>query len=664
MLFYWSLSRNQTQPNLTYTMKRLYIVIAFLAGVFVSVAQQKQIKKATEQYQNLEYINAISTYEKVVQRGYKTYDMVRHLGNAYYFNAQYPEAAKWYTEMFKMQATVEDPEYYLRYSISLKAIEDYDEANEYLEKYYKVRGAAKPNLDTYLDVIEENSVRYEVESVEGLNSELSDYGTIFYKGQLIFTSTRFVPGKSDTKPMAWNNQPYSGLYAAQVDTTNTVGEIKLFSENLDSQYNEATPVFTNDGKTVYFTRNNYLKKRGFNKDNTTLLKIYKAKLVNGEWTNIEELPFNNDEYSVAHPALSPDNKTLYFASDMPGTIGDADIWKVEIKEDGTYGKPVNLGPTVNTEGRESFPFVSDKNELYYSSTGKLGLGGLDIFVSKITEDGEYEEAVNMAKPINSPMDDFAFYIDEKAKVGYFTSNREESIGDDDIFKFYKIVTPPCENLIFGVITDIQTKEPLEGAQVSLYDENQNLIATTTSDAEGKYSFEKSNAGCDKVYRVRAEKEHYTIEEKFIRTGKESGEVQVNLALKKIAELPEVGKALNDLLDIPVLYFDFNKWDIRPDAEIEIAKVLQVMEDYPNLEIEIGSHSDSRGSDSYNLKLSDKRAKSTREWLVKNGIAPHRVTAKGYGETQLVNHCEDGVECTEEEHQLNRRSLFVITSVGK
>lgn len=644
-------------------MKKLYLIITFLAGLFVSVAQQNQIKKATEQYRNMEYINAITTYEKVAQKGYKTYDMMRHLGNAYYFNAQYPEAAKWYAEMFAMQPTAEDPEYYLRYSISLKAIEEYDKANEYLEKYYKVRGEAKPELNTYLDVIEENSVRYEVESVKGLNSELSDYGTTFYNGELIFTSTRFIAGKSD-KPMAWNNQPYSGLYAAKVDSTNTIGEIRLFSENLDSQYNEATPVFTNDGKTVYFTRNNYLTKRGFNKDNTTLLKIYKAKLVNGEWTNIEELPFNNDEYSVAHPALSPDNKTLYFASDMPGTMGDADIWKVEIKEDGTYGKPVNLGPTVNTEGRESFPFVSEKNELYFSSTGKLGLGGLDIFVSKITEDGQYEEAVNMAKPINSPMDDFAFYIDEKTKVGYFTSNREESIGDDDIFKFYKIETPPCEYLIFGVVTDIQTKKPLEGAQVSLYDENQNLIATATTDAEGKYSFEKSHAGCDKVYRVRAEKEHYTVEEKFIKTGEKSGEVQVDLALKKIAELPEVGKALNDLLDIPVLYFDFNKWEIRPDAEIEIAKVLQVMEDYPNLEIEIGSHSDSRGSDSYNLKLSDKRAKSTREWLVKNGIAPHRVTAKGYGETQLVNHCEDGVECTEEEHQLNRRSLFVITSVGK
>lgn len=644
-------------------MKKLYLIITFLAGLFVSVAQQNQIKKATEQYRNMEYINAITTYEKVAQKGYKTYDMMRHLGNAYYFNAQYPEAAKWYAEMFAMQPTAEDPEYYLRYSISLKAIEEYDKANEYLEKYYKVRGEAKPELNTYLDVIEENSVRYEVESVKGLNSELSDYGTTFYNGELIFTSTRFIAGKSD-KPMAWNNQPYSGLYAAKVDSTNTIGEIRLFSENLDSQYNEATPVFTNDGKTVYFTRNNYLTKRGFNKDNTTLLKIYKAKLVNGEWTNIEELPFNNDEYSVAHPALSPDNKTLYFASDMPGTMGDADIWKVEIKEDGTYGKPVNLGPTVNTEGRESFPFVSEKNELYFSSTGKLGLGGLDIFVSKITEDGQYEEAVNMAKPINSPMDDFAFYIDEKTKVGYFTSNREESIGDDDIFKFYKIETPPCEYLIFGVVTDIQTKKPLQGAQVSLYDENQNLIATATTDAEGKYSFEKSHTGCDKVYRVRAEKEHYTVEEKFIKTGEKSGEVQVDLALKKIAELPEVGKALNDLLDIPVLYFDFNKWEIRPDAEIEIAKVLQVMEDYPNLEIEIGSHSDSRGSDSYNLKLSDKRAKSTREWLVKNGIAPHRVTAKGYGETQLVNHCEDGVECTEEEHQLNRRSLFVITSVGK
>src|SRR5690554_3501302 len=446
--------------------KFLYIGVTLFLGLTLANAQKAHVQKADKQYENYQYIDAIETYEKVAEKGHKTVEIMERLGNAYYFNAQYTEAAKWYGELFDLQETAQDPEYYHRYSLSLKSIEDYAKANEYLDKYYQARGEAKPEVKTYLDIIEENSGRYEIENAGELNSELSDYGTTIYRGELIFASTRKV-SKAKSRSMDWNNQPYSALYASKVDQDGNIKEAEMFSDKLDSKFNEATPVFTNDGRTVYFTRNNYLKKRKYNDDKTTLLKIYRATLKDGNWTDVTELPFNSNNYSVAHPALSPDNKTLYFTSDMPGGMGDADIWKVTIYGDGTFGTPVNLGPTVNTEGRESFPFISSDNELYYASNGKLGLGGLDIFMSEITDDGKYEEAINVGKPVNGPMDDFAFYIDTRSRTGFFTSNREGGKGDDDIYRFIENRRLICEQLIVGIVTDINTGEPLPEAEVSL-----------------------------------------------------------------------------------------------------------------------------------------------------------------------------------------------------
>src|SRR5690554_147814 len=641
--------------------KIIYIGSLLLAGLITANAQTTQTKRANELYDNYKYIDAIKTYEKVVSKGYKNPEILQSLANAYYFNAQYTEAAKWYQELFDLQPEASQPEYYLRYSLSLKSIEKYDKANKYLEKYYQARGEARPEIKNYLQIIKENSGRYEIKNAQAINSKLSDYGATVHKGKLIFTSTRQEGTFSRTNK--WNNQPHSVLYAAAIDIEGNPINPAPFSDKLNSKFDEATPVFTTDGNTVYFTRTNYLKKRGYNQEKTTFLKIYSATLKDDQWSDITELPFNSDDFNTAHPALSPDNSTLYFTSDRPGGFGDADIWKVAINKDETFGQPINLGPTVNTEGRESFPFVSSENVLYYASNGKLGLGGLDVFMSKITEQNTYEEAINVGEPINSSVDDFGFYI-SKFRHGFFTSNREGGIGDDDIYTFVEIRKPICEQLIAGVIMDLKTKELLAEAKVNLYDENQSVIAQTTSDTEGKYHFEKSIVLCDKPYRIRAQKENYSVEEEFVRTPNESGETVVNLFLRKTKEEPLVGQTLNEILDIPVIYFDLDKWNIRPDAEVEIAKVLQVMEDYPQMKIEIGSHTDSRASHVYNEKLSDRRANSTRDWLIKKGISPDRLAAKGYGETQLINKCADGVECTEEEHQLNRRSIFMITSMGK
>lgn len=645
--------------------KKLYIGVVLFFGLTFSHAQKTQVKKADKQYGNYQYIDAIETYEKVADKGYKTVEMMERLGNAYYFNAQYTEAAKWYGELFDLASTAQDPEYYHRYSLSLKSIGDYDKANEYLEKYYHVRGEAKPEVKTYLEVIEENSGRYEIENAGELNSALSDYGTTIYRGELIFASTRKVD-KSKSRSMDWNHQPYSALYSSKVTQDGTLEEAEMFSDKLDSKFNEATPVFTKDGRTVYFTRNNYLKKRGYNDDKTTLLKIYRATLKDGNWTDVTELPFTSNDYSVAHPALSPDNNTLYFASDMPGSMGDADIWKVAIYGDGTFGTPVNLGPTVNTEGRESFPFVSSANELYYASNGKLGLGGLDIFMSAITDEGKYEEAVNVGKPVNGSMDDFAFYMDSRSRTGFFTSNRAGGKGDDDIYKFTETRKLICEQLIVGLVTDIDTGEPLPQAEVSLFDDKGELIAGTVADHNGAYSFDKEYVACSTSYRIRAEKSGYSAEEKFIKTPRESGSSQVDIALKTSHYVPKVGDNLadSDKLNIPIIYFDLDKSDIRSDAAAELAKVLQIMKEYPQMQVDIRSHTDSRASHGYNERLSDRRAKSTRLWLIRQGIEAYRLTARGYGENQLLNECEDGVPCTEEQHQLNRRSEFIIMHVGE
>src|SRR5690606_17895717 len=402
--------------------------------------------------------------------------------------------------------------------------------------------------------------------------------------------------------------------------------------DINTEYNESTATFSKDGKTVYFTRNNFLDgKKGLDKSNkfkTLRLTLYKAtKTGDYNWTNVVELPFNNKGYSVAHPALSPDGKKLYFSSDMPGTIGMSDLWYVDILGNDSYGTPVNLGPDINTAGKESFPYISDKNNLYFSSDGRSGLGGYDVFVTSLDEAGKPGDITNLGAPSNSAQDDFGFIINEDDRIGYVSSNRGGDRGsiDDDIY----LVKEICSITIQGKVFDEETKDPLSGAQVSLLDENNLLVSQTTAKNDGTYSFV---GDCGTQYTVRGTKEGYNPYEKMIETPLLSGIIEVPLPLKRIGPCPP-----NDLgcrLNLQPIYFDFDKSNIRPDAEIELAKILPAMREYPELIIHIESHADSRGNDSYNESLSERRAQSTFKWLVGKGIDKNRLTAKGYGETQL------------------------------
>ncbi|MES2544281.1 MAG: OmpA family protein [Bacteroidota bacterium] len=640
-------------------------ILSFLA--LNTNAQNSQLEKADKKYSRYAYIDAIKTYEVVANKGYKSVDMFQKLGNAFYFNAELEKAAKWYAALFAMTTDFE-PEYYYRYSQALKSIGEYAKADQMLITFNlksetDTRGTLYNTQKNYLEEIKANSGRYTI-SDAGINSKYSDYGSAFFAQKLIFTSSRDTGGFFKRKDK-WTNQSFTNMYAADINNDFTLKNVKKFAKSINTKFHEATPVFTKDGKTVYFTRNNYFKgKKRKDDEKITLLKIYKATLVDKKWTDIKELPFNSDQYSVAHPALSMDEKTLYFASDMPGTIGQSDIFMVEIKGNDNYGKPQNLGPMINTEGRETFPFISAKNELFFASDGRPGLGGLDIYLSKISNNGVFRKPKNIGEPANSPKDDFSYLINTETQQGFLTSNREGGKGYDDIYKFQEGRKLDCEQSLSGIITDRETGEILAKTKITLFDSKFVKIKETISDEKGYYEFSKQEdwIECGKTYYARAEKEEYNTNEKKAIAANETGNTDLPIELDKKVKKVTIDDDLAVAFEIKNIYFDLDKSFIRPDAAFELEKILDVLTRYPTMKIDVRSHTDCRATAEYNLALSDRRASSTVDWLVKNGIEPERLTCKGYGETQLVNKCADGVECTEEEHQANRRSQFIITDL--
>ena len=642
-------------------MKNYLLLITILCSFsFNGHAQKAKLAAADKKYDNYAYIDAIKTYERVAEKGYKSVDMFQKLGNAYYFNSDYQNAAKWYAELFAMNTELA-PEYYYRYSHSLKSIGDFKKSDEMLALFNQKSGndsRGKLSKSDYLAEIKANSGRYDVEDA-GINSKYSDYGSTIYLDKVVFSSSRDT-GSLAQRKHKWTNQYFTNLYTADLGEGMTLGAVKKFDKAINTRFHESTPAFAKDGKTMFFTRNNYIDgEKGKSESKVTLVKIYQASLENGKWDNVKEVPFNSNNYSTAHPALSLDEKTLYFSSDMPGTLGQSDLYKVKINEDGSFGSPENLGNTINTEGRETFPSITDENEIYFASDGHPGLGGLDIFVSKINSDGTFGRVQNIGEKANSNKDDFAYLIDTKTRRGFFTSNRDGGQGYDDVYKFLETKRLLCEQELYGEITDLETKALLPDTKVSLFDSKFNLVTVTNSDEKGNYSF---TVECGKIYNVRAEKVEYTTKEQKVTIDDKRGKTHFPIALEKATCKVAIGDDLGKCFGIKMIYFDLDKYDIRREAAFDLEKILDVLSQNPTMKLDIRSHTDSRQTFKYNEILSEKRANATIKWLVKNGVDPSRLTGRGYGETQLVNQCADGVKCSEEEHQLNRRSEFIITGL--
>ncbi|MFT6127058.1 OmpA family protein [Candidatus Marifrigoribacter sp. Uisw_064] len=499
--------------------------------------------------------------------------------------------------------------------------------------------------------------RYEIKHLTNVNTKYSDFGVSYFgENQVVFASSRKV---RSLRNRTWreNSQPYLELYLGNIAENGEILDSELFSSEINTRYHEADVVFTSNLKTVYFTRNNYFE-RNYKKDDDGMnhLILLRAHIDEDcEWGNMEELTFNSDLYSVGHPTLSNDGKILYFVSDMPGGHGNTDIYFVHLSEDGTYGEPINAGPIVNTMSREMFPFLSESGVLYYSSDGKSGHGSLDVFKSTVSENGTvYTIPENLGSQINSPMDDFSFAINEETMTGYFSSNRGGGKGHDDIYYFKENpALVVCKQYANGLVRDKKSGALLPRAMVTLYKDGIEIEKVMTDD-NARFAF---TVECESNYKVVGTKEGYSEDsEEFITSVETELELDLTLDLKDEDIVEINGK---DFIKIDPIYFDLNKSFIRPDASIELEKVIAVMKRYPQMIVQLGSHTDSRNTHKYNEALSGRRAASSLEYIISKGIERARIFGSGHGETQLVNGCSDGVKCSKDEHQQNRRTEFVV-----
>lgn len=638
----------------------LLLTVLFFVFCLVSYAQDRLVNKANEKYRDYSFSPAIDIYKRVLEKGYTSADLLMKLGNSYYFNADYSEAAETYQQLLDEYPDAIGADYYFRYAQTLRSLGKYDRSKEVMSKFSKmtttdVRAGLYKTETEYLAEIARNSGRYQLGEFK-FNSKYSDFAPTFYKKGLIFASDRDT-GNLARNRHTWNSKDFLDLYKVNVDSISQ-NKVLKFGKEINTRLHESTSAITKDGNTLYFTRNNYFEgKTVKDKNGVVRLKLFKATKVGGTWTEIEELPFNSDSYSVAHPALSSDENTLYFASDMPGTYGESDIFKAAINDDGTYGTPINLGNIINTEARESFPFITSDNTLYFSSDGHPGLGGLDVFATKISNNQFIGVVLNVGEPINSNLDDFTFIIDEEAKTGYFASNREGGMGDDDIYSF--VETKPlefdCLKPISGTVRDKISNEVLVGATVKVIDENNEELTSVITDSNGFY---KLRVDCNTGNFIRASISGYVPSEEYLNISDAKPRI-IDFYLERDMVTAGFGDDLAKLLQLSTIYFDFDRYDIRPDAEVEIQKVIAAMEKYPSLILKVTSHTDSQGKDTYNLWLSQKRAEATTAYMVSMGISRKRLLEEGFGETRLVNKCSNGIECTQEEHQMNRRSEFLI-----
>jgi outer membrane protein OmpA-like peptidoglycan-associated protein/tetratricopeptide (TPR) repeat protein len=643
------------------------IKLLTLVLVLCSSLSFAQTKLADKFFDNYGYVKAIELYEKVVEKGKADAHVLTRLGDAYYNNSNSEKAAYWYEKALNEYKDIE-AEYIYKYIQSLRSLGNYKEADVWFKKLSeaqhgdsRLKGYNPDDIDIFDKLTSKNEdLMVSIKNLD-FNSELADFGSFVKDSTLYFASSR----GDDEKIYNWNKEPFLDIF--QIGITHEQNEdgeknevygspSQINGDDINTIYHEASIAITNNGKTMYFTRDNvnHKKRLKYDKEGTTHLKIYKATLEGKEWSNPEELPFNDEIYSTGHPSLSVDNKTLYFVSDRDGGIGQTDIYSVEIKEDGTYGDPVNLGDKINTEGREMFPFVAQDSTFYFSSDGHLNLGLLDIFKSNILKNDStlVSEPENMGAPYNSGYDDFAIFIDSKTRKGYFSSNRPEGKGSDDIYSF-KI--SKCNQLITGIATEHRTEIILADVTVQLIDETGKIIAEVITDENGTYNFEIE---CDKTYTILGSKPDYKEDQHTITSSKENEKSNtINLVLKPLI--------LESQIIINPIFFDYDKSNIRTDAQYELENIVDVLRKHPEMVIKIESHTDSRGRDKYNLKLSDKRAKSTAEYIISRGIDASRIeSARGFGETRLLNECGNNSNCTEKEHQVNRRSYFYIVDGDK
>jgi outer membrane protein OmpA-like peptidoglycan-associated protein len=630
-------------------MNNLLVKASFIGILVLGISSctNYHIRKGDNYFENLAYHDAIDQYEKVYPQ--KSIEEVElKLADAYFKTGKLDSSGQIYKRAVERENCT--PVTYFNYARALMASGQHNLAETYLKKYLQTNSSDLV-AEMLLSSCNSISQRYRDTTLFELkpvleNQYTNSFSLLEYQNGAIFTADKEV--HSGRKTAAWTGNSYLELYTMKKDEDGNWLSPELLKGDVNGRFHEGPASFSPDGSTIYFTRSNYFKRKMVvNESAENNLKIFQAKLVDGKWKNLEEFPYNSDDYSVGHPALSSDGKTMYFVSDMPGGFGGSDIYKCQW-ENNAWSKPENLGNEVNTTGNEVFPYAHSDGALYFSSDAHNTMGGLDVFITYFNGT-KWANPENLNYPLNSLKDDFGFSLNKDETKGFVSSSRTNS---DKMYSFDK--KQPTFNLL-GIAREKGSKIPVAGVTVEVTNTLTGQVTSMTSDAEGNFKLKLAPEANYDLYCTKFGC--------FSKTDKIS-----TMGLKYSEDFFADFEVEPIVIDKPIvlenIYYDFDKWEIRADAAIELDKLVRILNDNPTIEIEMGSHTDTRGIDQYNLILSDKRAMAAVKYLISQGVDPTRLTYKGYGERVLVNGCKNDVPCSEEEHQKNRRTEFKVTKIRK
>ncbi len=624
--------------------KTLTLILITLFSYSFVFSQNNSTKKADRLYDRLEFVKAAEEYLKLSDSELNSEYVITRLANCYYNLFETREAEKWFKKIVNKNP---DAELIYKYSQMLKANGKYKESNLWMNKFsemkpYDSRAVSFKNTPNYIDKIINKGKRFNIQNLK-INSEFSDFGATIYKNKLYFVSSR----NENRKSYGWNDEPFLDIFSSTINDKGSHLPADLFDE-LNSKFHEGIVSFTPNGNTAYFTRESYYEdeyqKDSLNNTKYSQLYIYKATKLKDSWDTFESIEINDVNFSNKNPMVSPDGKHLYFSSNMPGGFGLYDLYVAEIKDDGSLGKAENLGQKINTEGQEAFPFVTSENMLYFSSDGHLGLGGLDVFYSKNVDD-KWSNSKNVGIPVNSGADDFAFMI--KEENGYVSSNRTGGVGKDDIYAVKKI-RPLCDLLLETVVLDSKTNSPIETALTSVSDGEGTINNSKTTNEKGLVEF---MIECENDIKFVVSKEGYESKILDIKL------LDIDPPLLEVMLDPIEELVVEEKVELNPIYFEFDKFNITNEGAFELDKLVAVMQKYPEMKIRVEAHTDNRGPSSYNLKLSENRAKSTAQYVISKGIDENRISGVGKGENEPVIECSGN--CSNEDHRTNRRSEFII-----
>ena len=635
-----------------------YIITGIVLLITIcAFAQNDTQKKADNLFNNFAFVQATNAYHDLINEGFNTDYATRQLADSYAY-LRNPDSAVVYYEKAVKQNNV-PIEYYYNYSQALRGVKDYEASRVWMKQFKDAGGNIEEQRflkdSDFLNSIFNAKKQYFLKDIK-FNSKFSEFGAYEHDGNIYFTSSR---DKGDLKKHinGWDEEPFLNIYVIHKNANDSIvnGKSKLKGQ-VNSVYHDGPLTLTKDGKTMYFSRTDFIKNiLGRNNEGISNLKIYKASLVEDKWTNIEELPFNSNHFSNAHPALSEDESKLYFASDRSGGKGGSDIYYVDI-HNGTFGKPKNVGSVVNTNKNEKFPFINSEGALFFSSDGHPGLGLLDVFGTVSNESKNIVSIINLGTPVNSSKDDFSFFMNENGLSGYFASNRHGGIGSDDIYAYDRL---PQLNLD-GTVYDTINNSPISNAMVTLLDINNNVIAKLQTDNNGHYSI---NIDRDADYVVKVNKDGFVDYENALTSkniDRNVKTVTTDFSMQPEAKVEEI----TEIVKLSPIYYTYNSSKIRNEDLQELDSMVNTMLNiHPNMTIRIESYSDSRGPANYNYKLSQDRANATYKYLVNKGVNPDRIIDyKGYGEEKLTNGCDSTTKCTEAQHQKNRRTQFIVVKM--